>query len=270
MGMAVTIRSYGLLKEVIIDGVCYAITTLDEPKEASVPTSMTVPVTSAKWAEIVDEVLTMPVVKKKKTLGVHLSKILRCISSKEFQNLMREKEDAKHKIKEEMGDHKWMRQAKAEEKWQQQAKREKWELTKVEKAKVVTIKALAALRLKRNIKWPRRLELESESESSEEDMSMYSSSKELSKTPDEYEGSSANCYKCWKVFQGEEKTRAVGCNTPYCRWWFHPECMDVDFSGKMPEEIANTEFICKYSEVSITKIYGSMLNLFIFIVDKLK
>ena len=97
-----------------------------------------------------------------------------------------------------------MRQAKAEKKYQQQAKREKWELTKIEKAKVAAIKALATLRPKRDIKQPRRLESESESESSE-DMGMYSSSEELSQTADEYEGSSANCYECWKVFQGEEK-----------------------------------------------------------------
>ena len=49
MGMAATISPDSLLKEVTIDGVCYAITPLDEPKEASVPTtSVTVPVTSAK------------------------------------------------------------------------------------------------------------------------------------------------------------------------------------------------------------------------------
>ena len=77
-------------------------------------------------------------------------------------------------------------------------------------------------------------------------MSMYSSSEESSEAPDDYEGSSANCYECWKVFQEEEKRRAVGCDTPYCRWWFYPECTDVDFLGKMPEEIANMEFICKY------------------------
>ena len=55
MGMAVTICPNGLLKEVIIDGVCCAITPLDEPKEASIPTtSVTVPVSSAKHSEIVD------------------------------------------------------------------------------------------------------------------------------------------------------------------------------------------------------------------------
>ena len=117
MGMAATICPDGLLKEVIIDGVCYAITPLNEPKEASVPTtSVTVPVSSTKRSEIVNEVLTTPVAKKKKTLGVHLSKIPRCISLKEFLNLMREKEEVKCKEEEEKEDHKQMRQAKAEEK----------------------------------------------------------------------------------------------------------------------------------------------------------
>ena len=64
--MAATIHPDGLLKEVIIDEVRYAITPLDEPKEATVPTtSVTVPLSSAKHSEIVDEVLTMPVAKKK-------------------------------------------------------------------------------------------------------------------------------------------------------------------------------------------------------------
>ena len=103
-GMAATICPDGLLKEVIIDGVSYTMTPLDEPKEASVPpTSATVPVSSAKCSEIVDEVLTTPVVKKK-TLGVCMSKMPRCISLKEFQNLMREKEEAKHKEEEEKED----------------------------------------------------------------------------------------------------------------------------------------------------------------------
>ena len=44
-------------------------------------------------------------------------------------------------------------QAKAEDKKQlEEAKREKWELTRVEKAKVAAIKALAAPHPKRNIK----------------------------------------------------------------------------------------------------------------------
>ena len=93
--------------KVIIDGVCYDITPLNEPKEASVPTiSVTVPLSSAKRSEILDEVLTTPVVKMK-TLGIHLSKIPRCILSKEFQNIMM-KEEAKWK-EEEKEDHKQIR-----------------------------------------------------------------------------------------------------------------------------------------------------------------
>ena len=80
--MAATIHPNGLLKEVIIDGMCYTMTPLDEPKEACVPTSVTVPVSSTKHSEIVNELLTMPVVKKKKTLGVCMWKMPRCISSR--------------------------------------------------------------------------------------------------------------------------------------------------------------------------------------------
>ena len=153
-GMGATIWPDGLLKEVIIDGIHYTMTPLDEPKEACVPTtSATVPVSSAKHSKILDEVLTTPVVKKKKTLGVCMSKIPRCISSKDFQKLMRDKEEAKCKEEEEKEDQKQMRQAKAKEKkWQEQAKCEKWELTRVEKAKVAALKALATPHPKRNIK----------------------------------------------------------------------------------------------------------------------
>ena len=69
-GMAAIICPDGLFKEVIIDGMCYTMTPLDEPKEACVPiTSATVPVSSAKCSEIVDELLTMPVVKRRRLLG---------------------------------------------------------------------------------------------------------------------------------------------------------------------------------------------------------
>ena len=70
MWMAATIHPNGLLKEVIIDGICCAITPLDEPKETSVLTmSATVPVSFAKHSEIVNEVLTTPVVKKEDSWG---------------------------------------------------------------------------------------------------------------------------------------------------------------------------------------------------------
>ena len=97
----------GLLKEVIIDGIHYTMTPLDELKEACVlTTSATVPVSSAKHSEILDKVFTTLVVKKKKTLGICMSKILRCISSKDFQKLIRDKEEAKCKEQEEKEDQK--------------------------------------------------------------------------------------------------------------------------------------------------------------------
>ena len=114
----------GLLKEVVIDRVHYTITPLDEPKEASVSTTLaTVPFSLTKRSEILDEVLTMPVVKRKKTLGIRLSKILRCISSKEFQNIMREKEEAKQKEEKKKRnaisewDKQWLRRRSTNNKW---------------------------------------------------------------------------------------------------------------------------------------------------------
>ena len=85
---------------------------------------------------------------------------------------------------------------KAEDrKCQQQAKQEKCEMTKMEKAKVAAIKALVALRPKRNVHQPRRIAkiLESDSESSKE-MSMYSSSEDSNKELK----SKAKDYECWK------------------------------------------------------------------------
>ena len=130
-GMAATIRPNGLLNKIIIDGVHYSMTRLAEPKEACVPTtSPTALVFSAKCSKILNDVLITPVVKKKKMLGVCMSKMLRCISSKEFQNLMQEKEEAKHKEKEAKEDKKRIRQAKVEEKKQlEEVKHEKRELS---------------------------------------------------------------------------------------------------------------------------------------------
>ena len=115
-GVAVTIRPDGLLNEIVIDGIRYLMTPVEEPKEACVLTmSPTAPVSSAKHSEILNDVLITWVFKKKKTLGVHMSKMLRCISSKEFQNLMQEKEEAKCKEEEAKEDRKKIRQAKAED-----------------------------------------------------------------------------------------------------------------------------------------------------------
>ena len=87
-GMATMIWPNGLLNKIIIDGIRYLMTPLEEPKEACVLTmSPTAPVSSTKCSEILNDVLITLVVKKK-MLGVRMLKMPRCISSKEFQNLM--------------------------------------------------------------------------------------------------------------------------------------------------------------------------------------
>ena len=88
-GMAATIQPNGLLNKILIYGICYSMTPLEEPKEACVLTmSPTGPASSAKCSKILDDILVTPVIKKKKMLGVCMSKMPRCKSSKEFQNLM--------------------------------------------------------------------------------------------------------------------------------------------------------------------------------------
>ena len=119
---------------------------------------------------------------------------------------MQDKEEAKCKEEEEKQDRKRMRQAKAKEKKrQEQAKCEKREMTRIEKAKVAAIKAIATPHPKRNIRQPSHLLSVSESESlSDNEMSVYSSD-ESSEEGNLYEGSSNSCYECWKVFKGKEK-----------------------------------------------------------------
>ena len=57
-GVAAMIPLDGLLNKIVIDGICYLMTPLEEPKEACVPTmSPTAPVSSAKCSEILDDVL---------------------------------------------------------------------------------------------------------------------------------------------------------------------------------------------------------------------
>ena len=103
-------------------------------------------------------------------------------------------------------------------------------MTKVEKAKVAAIKVLAAPILNRNVKQPRRLAKTSEFnfESSEEEMSMYSSSEKLSEVP---------IVMSVKRFSEEKRRNEQWGVAPHCRQWLHPECMDVDFLGKNPRRL---------------------------------
>ena len=47
-------------------------------------------------------------------------------------------------------------------------------------------------------------------------------------------------------FPLKEKELAIGCDTPYCRRWFHQGYIDINVSGMSDEQIVQTEFICKF------------------------
>ena len=73
-----------------------------------------------------------------------------------------------------------------------------------------------------------------------------SSDSKVDDTEDNYEESTSFCTKCLTVFKGKDKETAIGCDTAYCRQWFHRGCVDIDISGMSEKEIAETEFICEF------------------------
>ena len=158
------------------------------------------------------------------------------MSSKEFQNFLREKEEVKGRRKKKI--RRCCKKQKSKKRSinkKQNEKNKKWQ--KWRKQKLLQLKPLPHQDQKINICCPRRIAETSDCDSeSSEDMSVYSSSEAscevLKSEVEEYESSSANCTKCWTFFQGEEKKQAVGCDMPYCRCWYHLECRDIDFSER--------------------------------------
>ena len=63
-----------------------------------------------------------------------------------------------------------------------------------------------------------------------------SSESEIDETADTFKGSTSFCAKCLTVFKDKEKETAIGCDTPYCRQWFHQGCIDIDISGMSEKE----------------------------------
>ena len=61
-----------------------------------------------------------------------------------------------------------------------------------------------------------------------------------------YEGSTSCCSECDVHFRGQEKCLAIGCDTNYCRRWYHRACIDIDLSGMTKKEIQKVPFVCKY------------------------
>ena len=103
--------------------------------------------------KVIEEMLTVPTVPKKKTSSCHVSGIMRCISSKSFQDIMKKKEQEKKELKEAKEEWKRKHLESAEEKkrCQEEAKKkqEGKEKTKIEKAKATAMEALAAPRPQR-------------------------------------------------------------------------------------------------------------------------
>ena len=61
-----------------------------------------------------------------------------------------------------------------------------------------------------------------------------------------YKGAVNHCAECDTHFKGRECQTAIGCDTPYCRRWFHVKCTGLKLMGKTQKQIEETEFICKY------------------------
>ena len=102
--------------------------------------------------KVIDEMLTVPSVQKKKMSSCHVSGIPRCISSKKFQDIMKKKEQEKKELEDAKEEHKRKHIANAEEKKRHQEeakkKQEEKEKTKIKKAKATVMAVLAALRPK--------------------------------------------------------------------------------------------------------------------------
>ena len=178
------------------------------------------PVTMNETKKVIDKMLTVPNVPKKKTSSCHVSGIPRCISSKKFQDIMKKKEQEKKELKEAKEcKRKCLENAEEKKdikKWQRRNK----EKSKIEKAKAAAMAALAALRPKRERRAPKKFEEMSSSDSdSNSDAIIYEDSSEskIDETADTFEGSTSFCAKCLTVFKGKEKETAIGCDTPYCR-----------------------------------------------------
>ena len=84
------------------DGVKYQMVLLGDgdvqPKSMEVVKKTPVRINETK--KVINKMLTVPTVPKKKTISCHVSSIPRCISLKKFQDIMKKKEQAKKELKE--------------------------------------------------------------------------------------------------------------------------------------------------------------------------
>ena len=152
--VVMTINPDGLINEIVIDGVKYQMVLLGngdaQPKSMEVVKKT--PVRMNETKKVIDEMLTVPSVPKKKTNLCCISSIQRCISSKKFQDIMKKKEQEKKELEEakEECKRKCLENAEEKRRCQEEAKkkREEKEKTEIEKVKAAGMVALAAPRPK--------------------------------------------------------------------------------------------------------------------------
>ena len=106
--VVMTINPEGMINEIVIDGVKYRMVPLGDgdgqPKSTEVVKKT--PVTMNETKKMINEMLTVLSVPKKKTSSCHVSGIPRCISLNKFQEIMKKKEKEKKELKEAKEEHK--------------------------------------------------------------------------------------------------------------------------------------------------------------------
>ena len=145
-----TINPEGLINEIVIDGVKYRMVPLGDgdvqPKLKEVPKKT--PVSSNETKNVIDEMLSVPSVQKKMMSSCRVLGIPRCISSKKFRDIMKEKEQKKKELKDAKEEHKRKHHECRRKKNMSRRGKEEKQKTKMKKAKATVMAALAAPRPK--------------------------------------------------------------------------------------------------------------------------
>ena len=201
--------------------------------------------------EVIDEVLATPPEKKNvnRRAGPRLAILPRCISSQAYRDIVLAKEEAKRRIDEEKEKKRQEREeAKAKKAAEKAAEKEakankrkgKGPQPSKSSAKGNAVGVPARQRSKRTI--TQKATQEVWTSSSEEEDSDWSSSS----SDEYYDGSTSRCSECDVRFKGAEKRMAIGCDTEYCRRWYHRSCVDIDLAGMTERQIQQVPFVCKY------------------------
>ena len=212
---------------IVFGGTRYQLVPI-EPKEAEKAPTL---------AEVLDEVLEVPKSKKnERKSGERVGGLPRAVSDATYRRILQDREEAKRKVEEEK------ERRKEERKAIQERKKKEVEEKKRKREEEKAMKSLQRKRPKRKVVQP------VSSSSEDDDIVEFAddSSGHSSSSSEFYEGSDSRCRECDLRFRGKQKQRAIGCDTEYCRRWFHPECTGIDFAGKTAKQIQNTPFVCKY------------------------